>query len=214
MRASLPLLQTKNKPGQILIEAVFGLALVSTILVVLVSLSLRSLRVQVLNKQWQQTDSLEQEALEAIRQIRDGFGSIRFTDSETNTTVSTGWDWVNQDIWNQSGPPQETWNGTGTGYFRLYYDAQLGSWTLDQTGSVEATDPVYRLYWDSVSGSYGYPGQGGFPTSATASPYYRQVVFSETSQSPASRMVSCIMTWNDRGTLHESKVVSLFSRWQ
>ncbi|OIP94806.1 hypothetical protein AUK40_06650 [Candidatus Wirthbacteria bacterium CG2_30_54_11] len=193
----------KKDNGQILIEAVFGVALVATVLVVLVSLSLRSLRVQVLNKQWQQTDSLEQESLEAIRQIRDGYGSIRFFDTETSSTIETAWDWVDPDIWDAS----------GTSHFRLYYDTLQGKWIMDQTAETSPVDTAYRLYWDTVSRSYGYPGRGGFPASATASPFYRQLVFTETAESPASRAVSCILSWNDRNTPHQSKVVSLFSRW-
>ncbi|HNT29544.1 MAG TPA: hypothetical protein PKL83_01180 [bacterium] len=191
---------TRNgSPGQMLIEAIIGIAVVSSVLVVLLSLSLRTLKIQVQNKEWQKADQLEQEALEAIRQIRDGMGIIRLTDPAQDLP----WDWSSETIWENDAPT----------YFRLYYDAASSWWVLEKTDEDNLADPYFRLSLDETTMRYGHRGAGGFPDDARLTTLYRQIIFSETDNTPISRTLSCVIGWKDGDILHESKLVTILSDW-
>lgn len=190
----------KGQKGQLMIEALVAIALVSLSLVTLLSISLKSLRVQLLNKQWNQAGQLEQEALEAIRQIRDGNGKIKLLD---DSEIDWEWDNANYDIWDEGSPT----------YFIMYYDQTQNLWIMQRSNESDPLTSDYNLAYDASTNRFGYPGVGGFPSTALSSPFYRQLVLNDRTGIAESKSVTCRLIWREGERYHETKLESIVSLW-
>jgi type II secretory pathway pseudopilin PulG len=203
-----------KQQGQIIIEAVVAVGLVSVVLIALIGLSLRSFRIQLSNRQREQATQVERAAMEAIRQIRDGYGLIKTGDTPADLHA---WSWTDPAIWTDDCP----YDGDMWTCFRVYYDETNNYWVMERTDGVvayDARDPVYRLHYDIATNRFGYPDLGDFPAAASASPFYRQILVRDRPQltpfdPERAKDIVTILSWDDRSLQRQSKLVSVLSQW-
>lgn len=189
-----------------------GLAVVSVALIAIVQLSTRALAIQTGSRLSGQASRLEQEAMEAIRQIRDGYGKLRVGNDLYD------WDWTNaDDVWvTEVNTPGCTPNCVT--YFRLYFDTTTNYWELERLAPTSPLDSAYRLNWRNNKQEFGYNNRGGFGTGSPDSPFYRQISMQDIPPEGAfdpklSKTITATLSWRQDGHAEESKLVSILSRW-
>jgi len=206
--------QDNKQSGQIIIEAVVAVGLVSVVLIALISLSLRSFRIQLSNRQREQATQVERAAMEAIRQIRDGYGIVKTGNTPADLHA---WSWTDPTIWTNDC----TYDGEPWTCFRVYYDETNNYWVLERTNGVsqaDARNSVYHLFYDISTNRFGYPNLGNFPGTAASSPFYRQILIRDRPQvtpldPERSKDIVTILSWDDRTLQRQSKLVSVLSQW-
>lgn len=186
--------------GTILIEVMVGLAMVAVALTALVSLALSSINVQLVSKQLQESDQINQECLEAVRQIRDKIGWVVTTDGQ-----EVKWSWSDEGIWNPDG---ET-------FFRVYLDQEDLYWRMQRLPN-SLHNPLaqdYRLDFDFATGSYGYKEVGNFSDEANTSLFYRQLIIKNWQDDPSLKEVTCNLSWNTRSQKHSTQLSTILTQW-
>lgn len=181
-----------------IIEALVAMGIISVALVAILSLSLQSIRVQLSNRQWTQADQLQQESLEAIRQIRDGIGKIKIDEALYD------WDWDADGIWGDLEEPS---------FFRMYYDRNHNYWILEMVNLTDPKHSDYQLYYDSSTNSFGYPNRGSFASNAKPSSFYRQIVITHRPGITHGKNVICLLNWKQGDLEHEAQINTILTQW-
>jgi type II secretory pathway pseudopilin PulG len=195
--------------GQMIIEVVVALAITSIVLVGLVTVAIRTVTVHVQNTRWQNADTLAEEGMEAVRQLRDGYGVIVYQESEKVYET----DWVWDDVELEPDPP--LW-GSASSRYRVYVDRQVpGSerWIMERYEQGYDAH-FFRLYKDSNS-NYGYPDKGGFAADATITPFARSITITAYSVDGVilGKSISVALSWQDRLGDHSVDLITLLGIW-
>ncbi|GEM_PF-6064910 len=205
----------KNKQnGQILIEPLVAIVVVSSTLLAILTLTIFALRISSINVRITKAHHLAQESFEALRSIRDGEGSLK---------KNTGMSEYVYDHWNWDPIPV-----LQKKYFRVHEET-IGTkqWVAEDLSSSNAIedllDPMnilYKVFYNEAQQSWD-PVTGTEPT--TTEFFYRQIIINDYDPDgtegpeapiPEEKEVFVLITFVERGNTHTVSYKTMLTNWQ
>ena len=201
----------KNQQGQIIIEPLIAISIVSATLLAILTLTIFALRISGINVRRTKAHNLAQEAFEALRSIRDGDGTIQIREGGE----------VRQEQWQ--------WNKIPALQKKHFRIASQNPWVVEDLSQatspnytvedlLDSTNPLYKISYNTATLRWD-PTEEDDPN---VEYYYRQIELSDYDSDgdgpnvpdPEEKEVYVKVTFFERGNKHEVSYRTVLTNWQ
>lgn len=179
----------KQNSGQILIESIVAIGIVSATLLAIVSLVTLTLRISSINTRKTIASNLAKETLEVLRMQRD-----------------------NKSFFMQTPLPSEQ-------YYRLNYDfTEQGGWYLEDLNTEQQrltpTAGLYTINYNNTTALWSVAAETPAPTPSNLGYYYRQIVIQDYAGDANKKRVDVIISFIDRGYVKNVTYTTVLTGWK